>query len=250
MIEPEIDLDTQLPPETDLGQTTSLKVLLQRFDLKGLSLIDIGSGDLTFSLPLAEAGAQVLGVDPDPVQAELNRNHEWPPRVSFQEASAESLPVDDQSMDGALFSFSLHHIPASLYPQVFAEVRRVLRPDGFLFVVEPLDSPFNQVLKLFHDEDHVRALAQAGLAQLAVPMFEQVEVLRYSSQIEYESFEQFAQRMAGRSFNDLYTAEDVWRDEVREAFEQQGAPDYRFDSPKRAVVLRRPIQTSANQELQ
>lgn len=229
--------DSPLPPARDLGATTSRQILQDRFDLAGLELLDVGCGDMAFSLPLAEQGARVLGIDPDPVQARQNRETVFPAGVSFLEAGAEALPVADHSVDGVLFSFSLHHVPASLYPQVFSEVGRVLRPSGFLFVVEPLDSPLNQVMKLFHDEDRERALALQGLAELALPRFEQVEVLRFTSELVYDSFDQYAHRMASRSFNENYTAADVYRDEVREAFELRGAPDYRFDSPKLAVVL-------------
>ncbi len=225
-------------PQSDFGCTTSIEVIKQFVPLKGTSVVDVGCGDMTFSMPLAELGAQVLAIDPDPVQAKLNRESEPRLGLTFAEAGAESLPVADRSMDGVFFSYSLHHIPAETYPRVFQEIFRVLKPGGFLLVIEPLGCPLNEVMKLFHDEDRERAAAQQGLVELAVPRFDLAEVVTYHSFIQYDSFDQFADRYSSRSFNTLYTEADVRHPAVEAAFEAHGQPDYRFQSPKQAMILR------------
>ena len=226
-------------PRTELGCTTSIDVIADRLALNHKQLLDIGCGNMAFARPLLQHGARVLGVDPDPVQAALNRAAEPIPGLEFVEAGAECLPAGDQSTDGIFFSYSLHHIPAHLYPSVFSEVFRVLRPDGFLCVIEPMDGPLNQVMKLFHDEDHERQKAQQAIHELAVPRFESANIFLYHSFTQYASFEMFASHFTKRSFNESYTAEDVIRPQVRKAFEQLGHPGYRFKSPKQAMVLQR-----------
>jgi ubiquinone/menaquinone biosynthesis C-methylase UbiE len=222
----------------DLGFTTSIDVIGDLVDLDGRIVVDVGCGDMTFTRQLAVRGAIALGVDPDPVQAERNRAAEATANMQFVEADATALPVDDGSLDGVFFSFSLHHVPASLYPQVFAEVGRVLKPDGYLCVIEPADCPLNTVRKLFHDEDRERAAAQDALRTLAVPAFRRHETFRYHTYVTFTSFDDFATQYGGKTFNPDYTEADIRRPEVEAAFERHGAPTYRFESPKTMMFLR------------
>ncbi len=47
-----------------------------------------------------------------------------------------------------------------------AEIARVLVPGGWLYVSEPVFAgPFNELMRLFHDEQAVRAAALAALAR-------------------------------------------------------------------------------------
>ena len=191
-------------PCTDLGCTTSIEVITDCLSLGNKRVIDAGCGSMAFARPLLEHGAHVLGIDPDPIQAALNR--------------------------------------APLYPAVFSEAFRVLRPDGFLCVIEPMACPLNDVMKLFHDEDRERQEAQQALREFAVPAFKTVQIFTYHSFTQYASFEKFAEHFSDRSFNDLYDADDLQRPEVRLAFERLGQPDYRFQSPKQAMILQQPVR--------
>ena len=53
----------------DLGCITNIEVINQFVSLDGQLVIDAGCGDLGFTRLLAEQGARVLAIDPDPVQA-------------------------------------------------------------------------------------------------------------------------------------------------------------------------------------
>lgn len=196
---------------------------------------------MTWTRHLSELGAQVLAIDPDPVQAELNRAADPIPNVEFVESGADQISIDDGSVDGVFFSYSLHHIPAEIYPSVFEEVLRVLRPNGFLYVIEPIDCSINEVMKLFHDEDQERAAAWAALEQLADSSFESTQIVRYHSFSQYESFDDFATQFAGRSFNSLYTESDVRSPKVRQVFERVGGPGFRFKSSKQVMFLQNPM---------
>lgn len=224
----------------DLGCITNIEVINQFVSLAGRHVIDAGCGDMTISRQLAENGANVLAIDPDPVQAELNRAALPIQNIEFAETGADSIPVEARTIDGVFFSYSLHHIPQAIYPQVFGEVLRVLKPDGFLFVIEPMDCPWNDVMKLFHNEDREREAAWSALEELAVTSFTSAQAVTYHSFAQYESFDQFAKHFASRSFNSLYTEADVRRPEVEAAFDRLGRPDYRFQSPKQVMILKGP----------
>lgn len=225
-----------------LGIDRNVEVLRRQLELRGKQVVDVGCGSLTFSKILAGEGADVLAIDPDPRQAEVNRGlTESQPGIAFVEAGADSIPATDNSKDGVFFSYSLHHIDASIYVNVFDEVDRVLRDDGFVYVIEPIGGPLNDVMKLFHDEEVERAAAWLSLESYS-ERFEHVSAFEYHSIVEFESWESFVDSYGNRSFNPNYTREDVCRDEVRKAFEFNGTRTergYEFPSSKRSVCLKR-----------
>jgi ubiquinone/menaquinone biosynthesis C-methylase UbiE len=227
----------------DLGFTTNADVIDSFLSLSGAYVLDAGCGKMGFTQTLTERGACVVAIDPDPVQAELNRqaiNRTDEPLtgIEFVETGAEALPVDDNSIDGVFFAYSLHHVPVEVYPNVFAEIRRAVKPGGFLYVIEPMSCPLMDVMDLFHPEVEERAAAQKALQELAVPFFESAAQVTYHGLSQYESFDQFADVFSSKSFNNCYSEADVRRPEVKEAFEKHGAPDYKFASPKVVMCLK------------
>lgn len=221
----------------NLGQATNVDVIREFVSLEGKRVVDAGCGNLTFTKLLVELGAMALAVDPDPVQAAKNQANPVT-GIEFIQSGADQIPADDNSVDGVFFSYSLHHIPAELYPTVFSEVFRVLRPDGFLYVIEPIGGAANDVMKLFHDEDRERTVAWEALQTIAVPAFESADVVTYHGIVQFESWDAYADQYAGKSFNSLYTAADVRRPEVEDAFHRLGGPEHRFESPKNVMFLK------------
>jgi len=118
---------------------------------KCLRILDLGCGDGLHSHFLSLQGHQVVGVDnnPEGLRWAVKKTAECsypniPP--SFQLANCSELPFHDSSFD-CVFCFDLiEHLinPISM----LSEVRRVLTPNGSLFLVTPR--------KLFH-EMHDRA---------------------------------------------------------------------------------------------
>lgn len=221
----------------DLGLQLNADVMSRFLSLNGKRVLDIGCGALAFSKIVASLGATVVGIDPDPVQAEKNRNADPIPNIEFTECGAEKLPFPDQCFDGVTFGYSLHHVPAVAYPQMFDEIFRILKPGGFLYVVEPTDCSGNEVMRLFHDEERVRADAWQALHDIAMPRFEQCEAVTYYSVTQFKSWDDYATRYAGKSFNSLYTEADVRHDKVREAYERLAGPENQLDARKNAMAL-------------
>ncbi len=229
----------------NLGVTTDLDVLDQCLKLADQFVIDAGCGNMHLSKALADRGAHVLAIDPDPIQAEKNRQAKTIANVGFAETGADQIPVENQSVDGVVFSYSLHHVPSDLYPQVFSECLRILKPDGFLYIIEPVASgDLNEVMRLFHDEAQVRAQAQLAIEKHGVPNFASTEVFEYKLAKQYRSWEQFADGYAAKSFNTGYTEAQVRSDAVREKFISLGEPtQFAFESPMRATWLQGPRST-------
>jgi len=105
--------------------------------------------------------ASVVGVDPLGVALERARAQD--PAGRYLEARAEALPFDDGSFDIAVLFNSLHHVAAARMDEALAEAFRVLRPDGVLYVQEPLaEGAFFELMRPVDDETEVRAAAQGS----------------------------------------------------------------------------------------
>jgi ubiquinone/menaquinone biosynthesis C-methylase UbiE len=94
--------------------------------------IGVGSG---LNLPLYRSAANaVVGVEPS--RPLLDRAHRQPAQVPIElvEGSAETLPLDDRSVDTVVTTWTLCTIPDPV--RALTEARRVLRPGGALLFVE------------------------------------------------------------------------------------------------------------------
>lgn len=104
----------------------------------GDQVVDIGCGTGYFAsrvAPLVLPGGSVTGIDPSPNMTAYAEAHS-PDQCSFMVASAEKLPFEDAVFDLAVSSLAFHHIPHMLWHQSMAEIFRVLRPGGALFLVD------------------------------------------------------------------------------------------------------------------
>ncbi len=222
----------------DLGPLTDIEAVDQLVNVRKMEIVDVGCGDGTLARALAERGANVLGLEPDPVQAAKNRAQPPCPGVTLVEAGAQSIPLENGTADGVIFSRSLHHVPTKLMGRALCEARRVLKPKGFVVVLEPeIDSPYSQLMRPFHDESKERAAAKRALKRLMPKVFRRRREYTYTTSEVHSDFESFVARMAGATFN---TIRRDWVDtpKVRRAFEAgrtNGA--YEFEHRMRAHLL-------------
>ena len=104
----------------------------------GQRVLDLGCGAGEFSVALAQAGAQPIGVD---VAAEaLRRAAARAPGLDLRLwAEGEPLPLGDGSVDVVWAGEVIEHV-ADVAPWL-SEVRRVLRPRGMLLLTTPHHGP-------------------------------------------------------------------------------------------------------------
>lgn len=98
--------------------------------------VDLGCGTGSVLERMLQQSREVIGVDGSPRMLELARRRfvEEGDRVSLRIGDLEHLPLRDGEVDFACINMVLHHLsdPAA----VLAEVRRVIRPGGFLMVTD------------------------------------------------------------------------------------------------------------------
>jgi ubiquinone/menaquinone biosynthesis C-methylase UbiE len=159
-------------------------------------ILDVGTGAGHLSFALAPAVARVVALDPavgmlaTVRQAAAARRL---PQIETREGSANALPFAAASFDLVCSRYSAHHwldVPGAL-----AEMRRVVKPDGFVLVidllgdVQPLVDTHLQCIELLRDTSHVRnrsdtewrtLLSQAG--------FDRMEHCAWPTRLEFTSW--------------------------------------------------------------
>jgi ubiquinone/menaquinone biosynthesis C-methylase UbiE len=107
----------------------------------GEQVLDVGCGTGTLTLAAKKrvgAKGSVRGVDASPemiARAKTKAEQDGVP-VIFETAAAQSLPFPDAAFDVVLCSLALHHLPEGARATALAEMRRVLKPDGRVLIVE------------------------------------------------------------------------------------------------------------------
>lgn len=167
-------------------------VLREGFDPAGKRFLDIGCGGGDFLRQLLAAGADAVGLEV--FQAPLDRAMAAGiPAARLGLFDGQSLPFADGAFDAAAFVFSFHHVPGDGQAAMLAEVARVLRPGGALFVFEPRPfGPTTEILRPIHDETGVRSRSQALLDAGPAP-FRLAERREYRTVRHVASCEQLVQ---------------------------------------------------------
>ena len=116
---------------------------------QGLRILDFGCGTATLLRLMAQAGltASLAGCDLSPAMLEEARQV-WPshlPVPDLQPQDGARTPFPAGSVDLAVISAVLHHVPLNQRPDVYAELLRLLRPGGTVVVFE--HNPLNPVTR-------------------------------------------------------------------------------------------------------
>jgi ubiquinone/menaquinone biosynthesis C-methylase UbiE len=219
-----------------------LDVLASLIPLHQRDIIELGCGaaHLARSLLGRFPDSRITGLEVD--ERQHAKNLAAPQAgLTFIASGAQAIPFADASFDVALMLKSLHHVPLPLLSKALAEVGRVLRPRGHLYVSEPVFAgPFNEVIRLFNDEGVVRAAAQAAVdGALQSGHWEQVAERRFEMPVSFKSFDDFDLRMMRPTFAD-HRIDDAKLAAVRAAFKPHlGAGGARFQRPMHVRLLRR-----------
>lgn len=98
------------------------------------AILDIGCGTGRFTTHLrAATGAEVTALDVSDSALAIARRRD--PKIAFQQAKVPPIPFEGRSFDTVVASELLWYIMPRL-ESFFSEVNRVLRPDGWLLVVQ------------------------------------------------------------------------------------------------------------------
>ncbi|GAB2878839.1 hypothetical protein GCM10027074_53890 [Streptomyces deserti] len=128
------EYDERIPgagPSDDMFTAAERSFLLNKVKA-GQRVLDMGCGTGRFTVPMAERGAQVTGLDLSRAMLDVlgGKLAARGLHAELREGDMAALPFPDESFDVVTSMLALMHIPLQDRPKVFAEVRRVLRPGG------------------------------------------------------------------------------------------------------------------------
>ncbi len=117
---------------------------------QGNKVLDVGCGTGNLTLTAKKyvgASGSVYGIDASPemiAEARKKANHIGL-EGTFEIGLIEKLPYPDATFDVVISRLVIHHLPDDLKRQGFAEICRVLKPGGRLFVAD-FNPPSNPIL--------------------------------------------------------------------------------------------------------
>ena len=177
----------------------SEREIYEQLPLDNKTILELGCGkaDITRLIATGGAGRKITATEVDEIQHAKNLLIDDLPNVTFIIAGSEKIPVDDASFDIIFMFKSLHHVPTDLMADALREVERVLKPGGIAYISEPVfNGDFNEVLRLFHDEELVRAAAQKAIKQaLGNKSLTLLEEVNFNSPMSFKNFEDFENKI-------------------------------------------------------
>lgn len=116
------------------------------------TVADLGAGEGTAAQLFAQRARHVIAIDNSSKMVEfgqkLAQKHKLT-NLEYRHGEIEQLPIDDSSVDLALFSQALHH--ARNPSRALAEAYRILKPQGTLIILDLLQHSFEQARELYFD---------------------------------------------------------------------------------------------------
>jgi ubiquinone/menaquinone biosynthesis C-methylase UbiE len=231
--------------QNDLSQTerTEFEVCQALLPLAQAALLELGCGraDATRQIALAYPGAKITAMEVDLVQHSLNLAQTDLPNVRFSMGGAQAIPCEDGGFDAVMMFKSLHHVPVAAMGQALSEIHRVLRPDGLALFSEPVFAgEYNEVLRIFHNEQEVRMEAFAALRRAVhIGRFELVTQTFFQRRVQFGSFADFEKAVIGVTHTQHRLSQQQFA-AVRERFQRSVTPNGAvFLQPMRVDLLRR-----------
>ena len=178
------------------NETEELEKLLL---LDGKKILELGCGKAEITRFIAMNGVrrEITATEVDKVQHTNNMLIKDLPNVDFVMAGAESIPLDDDVFDIVFMFKSLHHVPVDLMRSALSEIKRVLKPGGIAYISEPVfEGDFNEVLRIFHDEEKVRTLAYGAINKsIRSKEFLSVDELFFNVPVFFNDFKDFEEKI-------------------------------------------------------
>ncbi|HEY2055470.1 MAG TPA: methyltransferase domain-containing protein [Solirubrobacterales bacterium] len=159
-------------PTMSLAETLDAVVDLAPADARA-RWVEVACGPGLIARALAPRVGSVLGVDLTPAMVAKARSEAAAAgvgNVDFALGDATALDIPDDTLDGAITRFSLHHIPAPV--RVLEEMRRVVKPGGFVVVADHVTdddgdaAAWHEEIERLRDPSHWACLTPSRLAAL------------------------------------------------------------------------------------
>lgn len=214
---------------------------LLSLDNKHIVELGCGSADITRNIASTGTNRKITALEVDEVAHDRNMQITDLPNVAFGLSGAQEIPLADESVDVVFMFKSLHHVPLALMETAMHEIRRVLKPGGYVYISEPVFAgDFNEILRLFHDEQQVREAAFSTIKKAVDNgLFSLVEETFFNSPMRFEDFSEFENNTIKATHSNHKLDDDLYA-RVKQLFEQHiGDDGANFLMPMRVDLLKK-----------
>ena len=211
--------------------------------LDGKHILELGCGGAEITRNIATSGAdrKITAFEVDEIAHEKNLQITELPNVTFGLSGAQEIPLENESVDVVFMFKSLHHVPLELMEPSMREIRRVLKQGGLVYISEPVFAgDFNDILRLFHDEQKVREAAFIAIKNAVDEgLFSLVAEIFFNSPRNFENFAEFESQTIKATHSNHTLDENVYQ-LVKQRFEQHiGDDGAHFLMPIRVDLLQK-----------
>jgi ubiquinone/menaquinone biosynthesis C-methylase UbiE len=135
--------------------------------------VDLACGTGALALTFAQHVRWIMGLDLTPAMlavAQRTAREANARNIAFALGNAQEIPFPDASLDLALSSYALHHVPEPA--RVIGEMSRVLKRGGRAGIIDifaqedPQSAEMHDRIERVRDPSHVRTLARSEFASL------------------------------------------------------------------------------------
>lgn len=138
----------------------------------GEAVLDVGCGTGSLAMLARQqvgAAGVVAGIDAAPEMIARARRKANKARldIQFETASADALPYANAHFDAVLCTVALHHLPRAVRSVAVAEMARVMRPAGRVFLADFVFGHKPSVVGMLHHQHGLRPNALTELVEAA-----------------------------------------------------------------------------------
>ncbi len=121
------------------------KKIIQEINPINKSILDVATGTGSLAIELSNSAAKVVGIDLSSKMLAIAETKRRNNKLTFLQMDASKLKFKDEEFDIVTISLGLHDMPLEIRTLVLEEVKRVLKKDGKLFILE-YDLPKNNLV--------------------------------------------------------------------------------------------------------
>jgi len=225
--------------------TSEFAVIQRLLDLQGAKVLELGCGAAEKTRLIAErtAVASIVAVEIDPIAHQKNLTITDLPKVTFKSYGAQQIPEADDQFDLVMMFKSLHHVPAESMDAALREIARVLKPGGHAYISEPVFAgEFNEVMRLFHDEELVRSQAFAALQRaVATGTLQLQEEVFFKNVVKLQSWEQYQHGILNVTHTDHQLTPEILETVKARFLAHESDAGFVFEIPNRVDLLYKPV---------
>lgn len=161
-----------------------------RGSVKGKRVLEVGCGDGYGAAYLAEAAADVVGLDYEKDIILQAKNKYSGKNLSFTDGDAARLQFEDESFDAACSFQVIEHIPEDQLLQYLSEIKRVLKNNGtFYLSTLNLDHSVKSPLTYQKNPAHCKEFTLTELKELLARVFTRVEIFGQHLTLEHRFYQ-------------------------------------------------------------